>query len=112
MSKPKKHYKRGILRKHSHLFVNPDPIVFTARSVHDEIGKPKYSQIARDTGLSYNTVRNLLEGDTVRPQHNTVMLIMDKAFGYTETWQRSGFTTRVVKPGANTPKVAKLKRRA
>lgn len=88
---------RGIIRRNDHMFVDADPVVYTTRHVHASVGKPKYAQLARDTGLAYGTVRNLLEGKTRRPQHYTVLLLMERGFGYTETWHRASFPTRVVR---------------
>ena len=90
---------RGYLRKNDHAFVDADPAVYSMRAVHNESGEPSYAKLARDSGLCYATVRNLLAGKTRRPQHYTVIKLLESGYGLTATWRGPGRTTRVIKLG-------------
>lgn len=48
-----------------------DPVIDRIHTCMDDTGYD-YARVARDSGVSYGTIRNWIDGDTKRPQYCTI----------------------------------------
>jgi hypothetical protein len=87
------------LRRNDSAFVDADPAVYNMRAVHNEAGKPNYSKLADASGLNARTVSNLLQGKTKRPQHFTVVSLLERGYGASVTWRAPNQPARIIRLG-------------
>ena len=88
--------------KTDYRFKDKDPVIDEVRTaVQDACGERPMRKfigaLADDARLAQSTVRNLLYGATVRPQHRTVQAIFDACGVTTRRFWRDGEELRVAK---------------